>query len=50
MRVDGGSDGPTDENVPDGTNSWNVRGGGACQRTDSVQTEGRTGSGLTLHY
>ena len=44
VRVDGGSDGPTDENVPDGndgTNGWNVHGGGACRRT---------GNRLALHY
>ena len=31
VRVDGGSDGPTNENMPDrndGTNGWNVHGGG----------------------
>ena len=53
VRVDWGSDGLTDENVPDGngrTNDWNVRGGGACRRTDCDQTEVRTVSRSTLHY
>ena len=52
VRVDGGSDGPNVENVPDGndgTNDWNVRDGGACWRTDCDQTKGSTGSRSTLH-